>query len=99
MAMFRWWIGLTMVIGLSGLSAGEPPIRPLVEGRELDPVAREFHFDPAPSVGSAAGLPGCPENPEGIGHLIFPVIVCDVFMSQMTFPLGSAGSPAAPIGV
>lgn len=82
-------LGLLGVLAVAGVVAAEPPINPLVEGRELDPIAREFH-EPDRSPGGYMPGPMFPErtNPGAWGAMIAGV--WQVILDRFTFPLGTA---------
>jgi hypothetical protein len=85
-------LGLLWVFGVAGQVAAAPPVNPLVEGREPDPVAREYHqadilisgYLPAPTA-SDHGING--------GWLVLSAILWDVLLDHMTVPLGTAVVP------
>jgi hypothetical protein len=51
-------LGLTGLVAVAGLAvaAPAPPINPQVEGREPNPVIREFHETEKPATETGAGL-------------------------------------------
>ena len=90
MSTRRMLLGLMAGIGLTGLAAGEPPVNPFVEGREMNPVAREFYqadSSPGGYVGPdrANGTMG-----ESTTGLPFPATLWFTLLDQITFPLGTA---------
>jgi hypothetical protein len=93
-------LGLVGVLGLAGLAAGEPPVNPLVEGREPNPVAREFHQPETPVGGYVAG-PEVPEQSHPAAWLVLTCVIWDAMLDRLTFPLGTAAmtGPAEPGGV
>jgi hypothetical protein len=98
MAPRRGLFGLAGVIAAAGLAAGEPPVNPLVEGRESDPVAREF-YQPEKPPGGSVSAPMMPEqtNPDrrdAPGAWAAMVAgVWESFLDRMTFPLGLVQLP------
>lgn len=82
-------LGILGVIGLSGLAVGEPPASPLVEGREPNPVAREFHQAETPIGGYVAPLEGPDESSTSAGFA-FSTLIWDALLDHLTFPLGTA---------
>jgi hypothetical protein len=82
-------LGLAGVIGLTGSAAAGPPVSPLVEGREPDPVAREFYRDSTP-VGGYVARPEFPAPPASGAWLGLTAAVWDVLLDQLTVPLGTA---------
>ena len=89
MSPWKALLGLLGVFGLSGLVAGEPPASPLVEGREPNPVAREFYQTEKPVSGYVAptAVSDAPNTDDGPG---FPARVWERLLDQLTFPLGTA---------
>jgi hypothetical protein len=79
--------GLIGAIGLAGAVAAEQPIKPLVEGREADLVAREFYQPDTPIGGYVA-----PPEPTGRSVTWFLLVsaVWDVMLDGFTVPLGTA---------
>jgi hypothetical protein len=80
------------VIAAAGLAAGEPPVNPLVEGRESDPVAREFYLPEKPPGGDVSA-PAMPEraDPDRDAPGAWAAMVAGVwesFLDRLTFPLG-----------
>jgi len=88
MSSWKALIGLVGVFGLTGLVAGEPPASPLVEGREPNPVAREFYQSEKPVGGYVAPAEASAE-PNTTLEAAFPVLVWDTLLDQLTFPLGT----------
>jgi hypothetical protein len=83
----RLLLGVMGVIGLTGLAAGEPPVNPFVEGRESNPVAREFH-----QADSSPGGYVAPDETTGeaAAGLPIPANIWLTVLDQLTFPLGTA---------
>ena len=85
-------LGLVGVIGLTGQAglAALPP-GPLVEGREPDPVVREFHQDEALIGGyvdpTADPIEGASE---GQDSPTMPLLLWEQLLDELTFPLGTA---------
>jgi hypothetical protein len=84
--------GLMGVIGLSGSAAAEPPVNPLVEGCEPNPVAREFYQPETPIGGYVAG-PDASERPNAGAWLVLTAVLWDVLLDRLTVPLGTAVLP------
>ena len=84
-------LGLAGVLAVAGLAAAEPPVNPLVEGRELDPVAREFNMPEQPLGGYVA--PVTPERTDPSVWIELMADVWDLLLDQFTFPLGAAVTP------
>jgi hypothetical protein len=82
-------LGLVGVLALAGLTAAEPPVNPLVEGRETDPVAREFHLPEKPLCGYVSG-PVVPERSNPGAWVAIMAGICDVLFDRFTVPLGTA---------
>jgi hypothetical protein len=89
MSSWKALMGLIAVFGLSGLVVGEPPASPLVEGREPNPVAREFHQTEKP-IGGYVVPTAVSDEPNTDGEPNFPALVWETLLDQFTFPLGTA---------
>jgi len=97
MAPRRGLLGLAGVIAAAGLAAGEPPVNPLVEGRESDPVAREFYLPEKPP-GGGVSAPVMPEqtDPDRDAAGAWGAIVegaWEALLDRLTFPLGLVRLP------
>ena|SRR5438874_2047186 len=90
-------LGLVGVIGLNGLAVGEPPMNPLVEGREPNPVACQFYQAEGRTGGYVAALEAH-ENRSTDSGIAFPALVWDVLLDHLTFPLGRAVRPSSDAG-
>ena len=82
-------LGLLGLLALAGRVAGEPPVSPLVEGREPNPVVRELYETEKP-VGGYVPSSEPNDGPTADGEPTFPVLVWQVLLGQLTFPLGTA---------
>ena len=91
-------MALMGVIASTGLVAGEPPVNPLVEGRELNPVAREFHQAETP-VGGYVARADDSEVANVNAWLVMTAIAWDLLLDRLTFPLGIAVQPDGATGV
>ena len=87
-------LGLLGAIGLAGQIAAAPPVSPLVEGREPDPVAREYYRDDAPA-GQYVAPAGNLGQPTPAAVLVLSAIVWDLLLDRLTIPLGTAAMPEA----
>jgi hypothetical protein len=85
-------LGLMWVIGIAGQIAAAPPVNPLVEGREPDPVAREYHQADLP-IGGYVPAPTASEQGMNGGWLVLSAVLWDVLLDHMTVPLGTAVVP------
>ena len=90
----RLLLGLLGAIGLAGQIAAAPPVNPLVEGREPDPVAREYYRDDAPAGRYVAPVEN-PGQPTPAAVLVLSAIVWDLLLDRLTIPLGTAAMPEA----
>ena len=79
----------------AALAAAAPPVNPLVEGREPDPVAREFHLPDKPA-GGYASEPSDAERGGSGGWVMVAAGMWDVFLDRFTMPLGTAVMKDAP---
>lgn len=85
-------LGLVGAFGLTAATAAEPPVNPLVEGRELDPVARAFHL-PERTIGGYVAPPTASDESNAGPWLVMTTIVWDILLDKLTFPLGTAVAP------
>ena len=93
MSIWKPLVALVGTVGPSGMSAGEPPINPLVEGREPNPVVREYCLPETPIGGYVAGS-GALERSNRVGWLVMTNLVWEYFLDQFTVPLGTAVAPS-----
>lgn len=91
MAMRNKLLGLAAALAGAGVAVAEPPVNPFVEGREPNPVVREFYESEPPTFGYGAG----PVSPwaddarmPAAGWWAFGA--CQALADQMTMPLGMA---------
>ena len=92
MSPWKARLGLVGLLALAGRGAGEPPVSPLVEGREPNPVVRDLYQTERP-LGCYVALPEGDGGPIIGGELTFPALVWEVLLDQLTFPLGTAAMP------
>jgi hypothetical protein len=85
MALF----GLIGVLGLAAWSAAAPPVNPIVEGRETDPVSRDYHQENL-VIGAYVPPPGASDESSQAGWLALAGMIWDVMLDQLTVPLGAA---------
>jgi hypothetical protein len=97
MSMRKGLLGLAGMIGVTGLAAGvpEPPINPHVEGRELNPVVREFYESEKPVQGYSPGpviLNSSTVDPdaETAGFVAVVADTWDLLLDRLTIPMGRA---------
>jgi hypothetical protein len=85
MALRKGVLGLIGVVAAVGSMRAEPPVNPLVEGREPNPVVREFH-EPEPAPFSYGG-PVQPERSQG--EEVSVPSWWELMMNHFTVPLGT----------
>ena len=87
--MRRMLLGGVMSVAVCGAVAAKPPGGALSEGRELDPVARDYYHGepPAPPAGHDDATRGAPKPGDSC---VFPLLapVLDMIMREITLPLG-----------
>jgi hypothetical protein len=90
--MRRMLLGLFSAVAVCGAAAGKPPglpVDPLSEGREVDPVTRDFYLPGPPTSARSAS-----EAPSESGTH-FPTVwsvlasVHEAILSHLTMPLGT----------
>lgn len=89
-------LGLAAVVAAAGLAAGKPPglpIDPQVEGREPNPVARDFHEPEAVPAGFGAvsvapATTGAEPGPNA-GRLAALSRLGETILDRLTIPLGT----------
>jgi hypothetical protein len=91
----RMMMGVVAVVIACGAAAGKPPglpIDPLSEGRELDPVTRDFHLPAPPAAGPIAqeAVAGTPAE-SGAYLTIWSIFagLHDALLNRLTVPLGT----------
>jgi hypothetical protein len=87
--MRRLLLGGAMSVMVCGAVAAKPPGGPLSEGRELDPVARDYYQGepPTPPAGNADPARGAPKPGDSCAFpLLAPVL--DMVLRWVTLPLG-----------
>lgn len=82
-------LGLMGAIAIAGQIAAAPPVDPFVEGREPDPVAREYHQADSP-IGTYVPARTASEQGMNGGRLILSAVLWDLLLDHMTIPLGTA---------
>jgi hypothetical protein len=91
--MRRVLLGLVGAGALCGVAA-KPPGGPLSEGRELDPVTRDFHLAAPVAVPESDG----PLRTEKPGDMCGESILAglwEAILNELTMPLGTAPSDGA----
>jgi hypothetical protein len=87
-------LGLASAVALCGAVAAKPPLGPIPEGRELDPVTRDYYLVPQPKSEGKKEASGSSRAPETANlDAIFLAValgVHDTLMSESTIPLGRA---------
>lgn len=87
---FRSLVGIIAVVGTTaGMTSAAPPISPLVEGREPDPVAREFYLPDQPPSGYVSGSEHFEQSNADL-WFILAVGIWDGMLDRLTIPLGAA---------
>lgn len=89
MALRKCLLGLAGAIAVAGVTAAEPPINPLVEGREPDPVTREYYLPEKP-LGGYVSSPMMPERVNPDVWVAIAAGVLEAMLDRLTFPLGTA---------
>jgi hypothetical protein len=84
-------LGGLVAVALCGSALAKPPVGPLSEGRELDPVTRDYYHGqpptpPAETTDPARTAPNA-QDP-GAWPLLFTFTVLDSILGGMTIPLG-----------
>jgi hypothetical protein len=81
---------LAAVIGTTGLAGAAPPINTQVEGREPNPVVREFHESEVPVRGYAAMPPS--SFPDETSSLWVELVgeAWESMLDTLTIPMGRA---------
>jgi hypothetical protein len=92
MLMRNGFLGLMLLIALSAAALAAPPNKPLIEGRETDPVAREYYQGekPAERPGNAPALPSSSKGewvdmPNSWTEIVADA--CQVLLCRIIFPL------------
>jgi hypothetical protein len=93
MQMRRVLLGLMGAGALCGVAA-KPPGGPLSEGRELDPVTRDFHLA-APAVVPSGTAPPLVEKPRDLFGGSILAGLWEAILNELTMPLGTAPSDGA----
>ncbi len=89
MSPWKARLGLVGLLAVTGRVAGEPPVSPLIEGREPNPVVRDLYQTEEP-VGCYVAPPEGDRGPVTGAQATFPALVWEVLLDQLTFPLGTA---------
>ena len=97
MSLRKWLPGLVGVLAVAGVAPAEPPVNPLVEGREPDPVTREFYQSDKPP-GGYVSTPSVLEQPNSGAWVVIAAGVWDLLLDRLTFPLGTAEMKNEPTG-
>jgi hypothetical protein len=89
--MRRMLLGGVFAVTVCGAATAKPPLGPLSEGRELDPVVREFYQGEAPIPPAENGGPsrvGATRSDFGAWPLLTTFSVLDAILSGVVLPLG-----------
>jgi hypothetical protein len=85
MAMRKCLLGLGLVLGMANVAGATPPVSPMVEGREPNPVAREFYETESVSFGYVAEA-----APDAIGAGWWASRASwETLLNKLTMPLGT----------
>lgn len=89
MTMRRILFALAVAL-LGGVTDARPPFGGLPEGRELDPVTRDYYLPASPAQRSA---PAEPERTRGPAEEPYPLALLDALWealrTELTIPLGT----------
>jgi hypothetical protein len=88
MSLRKALFGLFAIL-MMGTALATPPENPLVEGREPNPVVREFYLEEAAPFEYGGGSAAAASEPTESGSLMW-----NMMMDRLTMPLGTA-----PMGV
>ena len=89
--MRRMLLGGVFAVAVCGATTAKPPTGPLSEGRELDPVTREYYHGEAPTPPAESDGPSrAAPNPRDASAwpLLTTFTVLDSIMSAVVMPLG-----------
>lgn len=80
-------LALAGAVTAAALATAQPPRGAPVEGREPDPVVRQFHAAEPSTFGYGSG----PATPAAGGEVAWPAIdfLTDLLPNQLTMPLGT----------
>jgi hypothetical protein len=91
MALRELLLGLGGVAAVAGAVAAEPPVGPLVEGREPNPVVREYHDADPPTFGYGPGPVAAAERADALpGPAWLGASTALAAVERFTMPLGVA---------
>lgn len=82
-------LGLLGVLAATAALGAEQPVNPLVQGREPDPIARDFHLPDTP----VSGYVPSPEADDETNPGLWPMLAFrtwEVLIGEITVPLGIA---------
>ena len=98
MSLRNGLLGLAALVAMTGSVLAAPPVDPLVEGREPNPVVREFHETEPLAFGYALGLSSrvVQEPTSWVGNV---AIVWELLLDRLTMPLGTALMPNAELTI
>lgn len=88
MTMRRMLLGLVgaAAVSVCGAATAKPP---LSEGREVDPVVRDFQLGGSPAAVEGSAPTGAPEKPGDVFGWALLVALHDALMAHFTMPLGT----------
>jgi hypothetical protein len=87
MSLRKGVLALFAGVAVAGVASAEPPASPLVEGREPNPVVRQFHGVEPATFGYGGG-PAIPAQASRAAGWL-PALVRDLFLDRFTMPLGT----------
>ena len=88
MSMRRLLLGLGVAAILGSTATAGPPAGPLSEGREVDPVARDFYLAPPVAAPESSGAPRA-ERPGDTVGMSMVLALGSAILNHFTFQLGT----------
>jgi hypothetical protein len=85
--MRRVLLGLVGAAAIGSAATAAPPGGPLSEGREVDPVARDFYLAPV-AAPESADAPGAGHLGDTVGGSLF-LALGSAILNHFTFQLGT----------
>jgi hypothetical protein len=91
MSLRRGLLALTGVVAVAGTVMAQQPGKPLVEGREPDPVVLQFYSTEPPTFGYGTG--SVAPAPRAANYFAMPWLGAELFsdllLNEFTMPLGT----------
>jgi hypothetical protein len=88
MSLRKGLLAMFAGIAVAGAASAEPPVNPLVEGREPDPVVRQFHDTERTTFGYSGAAQAPPAAEFATGWLL-STLLHDMLLDRLTMPLGT----------